>query len=154
MYRKRSAVSSEIDSCVLRGKRCRQDHDGCRMEHEYKEEIYSVYCEKEEIQWAVRPRNGLKDIQTDISANMRDILVNWLNEVVEDFHLSKHSLFLAIELVDRVLETQVISKSRLQLVGITCLFISVKYEEVSVPPLQNFVEITNSSYSYNERDKY
>jgi len=151
MYGKRAAVSPEIDSCVFRGKRCRQEiNAGCRMEHEYKEEFYSVYCEKEEIQWSVRPRNGLKDIQNDISANMRDILVNWLNEVVDDFQLNKHTLFLAIELVDRVLESQVICKSKLQLVGITCLFIAAKYEEVSVPPMQNFVDITNSSYSCNE----
>ena len=40
-----------------------------------------------------------------------------------------------------------VSKGRLQLVGVTALFIAAKYEEIYPPQIKDFVFITDRAYS-------
>jgi hypothetical protein len=55
---------------------------------------------------------------------MRSILVDWLIEVHFRLQLSAETLFLAINYLDRFLSEAVTTRSELQLVGLTCLFVS------------------------------
>ncbi len=41
------------------------------------------------------------------------------------------TLFLGVSCVDRFLSIQDVSRSQLQLVGVTCLFLASKYEEIN-----------------------
>jgi hypothetical protein len=41
-------------------------------------------------------------------------------------------------------------RGRLQLVGVTCMFIASKYEEIFAPRVEDFVYITDSTYSETE----
>lgn len=58
---------------------------------------------------------------------MRAILLDWLIEVCEVYKLHRETYYLAVDYLDRYLSTNIkISKTRLQLIGITCLFVAAK----------------------------
>ena len=61
---------------------------------------------------------------------MRGILTDWLVQVHVRFRLMPETLFLCINIIDRFLSVRVVSLAKLQLVGITCLFITAKVEEI------------------------
>ena len=71
--------------------------------------------------------------QTDINAKMRAILIDWLVEVHLKFKLMPETLYLTINLIDRYLEKETIMRNKLQLVGVTAMFIASKYEEIYAP---------------------
>lgn len=88
--------------------------------------------------------------QKELSMKMRAILVDWLVDVHQRFDLRRETLHLAVNVADRFLEKVSVSRRRLQLVGVTALFIAAKYEEIYMPPVQDFVAITDSSYDVLE----
>jgi cyclin A len=72
-----------------------------------------------------RPRNDyIGTIQKDINANMRGILVDWLVDVVDEFRLLPDTLYLAVSYIDRFLTASVISRNKLQLLGVASLFVA------------------------------
>ena len=81
---------------------------------------------------------------------MRAILIDWLIEVHLKFKLLPETLFLTINLIDRYLEKQVIPRTKLQLVGVTSMLISSKYEEIYAPEVRDFVYITDKAYTKEE----
>lgn len=85
-----------------------------------------------------------------ITLNMRSILIDWLIEVAEEYELMPETLFLSVECIDRCLRLMPIERRRLQLVGITCLFIAAKYEEIYAPQVDDLCYITDSSYDRNQ----
>jgi hypothetical protein len=85
--------------------------------------------------------------QKDITYRMRGILVDWLVEVHYKFKLHGPSLWLTINLLDRYLQKNQITRDRLQLVGVASLLIASKFDEVSPPEVDDCVHITDNSYS-------
>ena len=85
--------------------------------------------------------------QTDINEKMRSILVDWLVDVHLKFKLVVETLFLAVNMIDRYLERAEVSRQKLQLVGITAMFIASKYEEIYPPDLRDFVYVTDKAYT-------
>jgi hypothetical protein len=81
---------------------------------------------------------------------MRAILVDWLIEVHLKFKLLPETLFLTQNLIDRYLEKKVISRTKLQLVGVTSMLIASKYEEIYPPEVRDFVYITDKAYTKEE----
>ena len=88
--------------------------------------------------------------QTHINERMRSILVDWLVEVHLKFKLVPETLYLTINLIDRYLERQEVSRPRLQLVGVTSLLIASKYEEIYPPELRDLVYICDRAYTRGE----
>lgn len=88
--------------------------------------------------------------QKDLHWKMRGILVDWLVEVHQKFRLLPETLFLAVNIIDRFLSLRVCSLPKLQLVGITALFIASKYEEVMCPSIQNFIYMADGGYTDDE----
>lgn len=68
------------------------------------------------------------ETQTDVTPQMRGILVDWLVEVQECFELYHETLYLGVKLLDHFLERNSIKRDELQLVGATTLLISSKIE--------------------------
>ena len=62
--------------------------------------------------------------QTDISHNMRWILIDWLVEVCEEYNLHTETLYLAVSYIDRFLSQMSVKRDKLQLVGTTAMFIA------------------------------
>ena len=57
------------------------------------------------------------------------------------------TLYLCINIIDRFLSVRVVSLAKLQLVGITCLFITTKVEEIVSPSISHFLYCADSSYT-------
>ena len=88
--------------------------------------------------------------QRDITYRMRGILIDWLVEVHYKFKLHGPSLWLAVNILDRYLQKNEITRDRLQLVGVAALLIASKFDEVSPPEVDECVHITDNSYSKRE----
>ncbi|KAG8448083.1 hypothetical protein GDO86_015248 [Hymenochirus boettgeri] len=90
------------------------------------------------------------EIQTDISKEMRSILVDWMVEVQENFELNHETLYLAVKLVDHYLSVSVSMKEKLQLLGSTAVLIASKFEERCPPCLDDFLYICDDAYRREE----
>lgn len=81
---------------------------------------------------------------------MRSILVDWLIEVHGKFRLLPETIFLAVNIVDRLLSIRTVSLTKFQLVGIVSLFVASKYEEVICPSVSSFLYMTDGGYTDDE----
>lgn len=81
---------------------------------------------------------------------MRAILVDWLVDVHLKFKLLAETLFLTVNLIDRYLSVKQVQRSRLQLVGVSAMLITTKYEEIYPPTVKDFVYITDNAYTKDE----
>ena len=88
--------------------------------------------------------------QKDLAWKMRGILTDWLIQVHSRFRLLPETLFLCVNIIDRFLSARVVSLAKLQLVGITCMFIATKLEEVVAPSASNFLYCADSLYTEAE----
>ncbi|CAI0444483.1 unnamed protein product [Linum tenue] len=96
------------------------------------------------------PANYMETLQSDVTANMRGILIDWLIEVAEEYKLVPDTLYLTVNLIDRSLSQIYIEKQRLQLLGVTCMLIASKYEEILAPQVEEFCFITDNTYKREE----
>ncbi|XP_031483450.1 putative cyclin-A3-1 [Nymphaea colorata] len=121
------------------------DHKDPKMCSLYASEIYAY------LQQAELKKRPLKDymnvVQWDISPAMRAILVDWLVEVCEEYRLVPDTLFLTVCYIDRFLSGKPVERKMLQLVGITCMLIASKYEEICSPRVEDFCLITDNTYN-------
>ncbi|XP_004067535.1 G1/S-specific cyclin-E1 [Oryzias latipes] len=91
------------------------------------------------------------DKHPHLQPRMRAILLDWLMEVSEVYKLHRETYHLAQDYFDRFMATQRnVLKSTLQLIGITCLFIAAKVEEMYPPKVHNFAYITNKACTEDE----
>jgi hypothetical protein len=98
-----------------------------------------------------QPITNYFSVQPDVTVHMRSILLNWLVEVHLKYKLLPQTLFVAITIIDRYLEKNIIHRSKLQLLGITSLWIAAKFEEIyQVPKISNLIFICDSTYSRND----
>ena len=77
---------------------------------------------------------------------MRAMLIDWIIDVHFKFKLKADTLFLTVWLIDKYLSMKKIKRSKLQLIGVTCMLIACKYEEIYSPEVFDFVYITENSY--------
>lgn len=124
-----------------------EDLDDPSMCAEYVREIFDYYFALEEV---TQPNPNYMDHQDDLEWKMRGILVDWLIEVHTRFRLLPETLFLAVNIVDRFLSQKVVPLDKLQLVGITAMFIASKYEEVLSPHVGNFVHVADDGFTVEE----
>ncbi|KAJ3704543.1 hypothetical protein LUZ61_008248 [Rhynchospora tenuis] len=124
------------------------DKSNTRMCSIYASDIYNNFRANELIR---RPSSDfMEKLQSDITQNMRAILIDWLVEVCDEYCLVPDTLYLTVYLIDRFLSKSKIERQRLQLLGITCMFIASKYEEICAPRVQEFCFITDNSYTKAE----
>nr|AAO73601.1 cyclin B [Lytechinus variegatus] len=125
----------------------KDDSDNPQLCSEYVKEIY-LYMRSLEKRMAV-PAAYL-DREGQLTGRMRHILVDWLVQVHLRFHLLQETLFLTVQLIDRFLVDHTVSKGKLQLVGVTAMFIASKYEEMYPPEINDFVYITDQAYTKSQ----
>lgn len=117
------------------------------MVSEYADEIFA-YMESMETQ--CMPNPDYISGQTEIEWSMRATLVDWLMQVHMRYHMLPETLWIAINIVDRFLSKRVVSLIKLQLVGVTAMFIAAKYEEILAPSVDEFVFMTERGYEREE----
>jgi len=97
---------------------------------------------------------------------MRTILLDWVMEVSQEFALGRETMHLACNYVDRVLtlcarnsgggralHKEFINRKNLQLLGVTCLSIASKLEEIYPPNVVDFASTTDDAYTTVEIDQ-
>jgi len=111
------------------------------------DEYFDDICEelsKNEDKYLVDPQ--YMSNQSDINYRMRAILIDWLIEAHLKYKLLPQTMYIAVNLIDRYLEKNETNRAKLQLVGVTAMFIACKYEEIYPPELKDFVYITDGAY--------
>lgn len=117
------------------------------MVAEYADEIFEYMQKLEE---EVMPNPDYMDSQQEITWEMRQTLVDWLLQAHLRYHMIPETVWIAINIVDRFLSKRVVSLARLQLVGISALFIAAKYEEIMAPSVDEFVAMAENGYTRDE----
>lgn len=124
-----------------------EDYEDPLMVAEYVVEIFDYLKVLEE---STMPNPDYMEHQDNLEWHLRGVLVDWLIEVHTRFHLLPETIFLAINIIDRFLSTRVVELEKLQLVGVTAMFIASKYEEVLSPHVQNFKHVADDGFSEEE----
>lgn len=75
----------------------------------------------------------METLQPDVMPPMRAILIDWLVEVAQEYKLHSETLFQTVGLVDRYLSVTPVTRNHLQLVGVSCMLLASKYEEIYSP---------------------
>ncbi|KAJ0703597.1 putative cyclin domain-containing protein [Helianthus annuus] len=114
---------------------------------EYVEDLYANYRKMENFS-LVSPSYMTQ--QCDLNEKMRGILIDWLIEVHHKFDLQPETLFLTVNLIDRFLAKQSVIRKNLQLVGLVAMLLACKYEEVSVPIIDDLIFISDKAYSRSQ----
>ncbi|RRT49164.1 hypothetical protein GW17_00043941, partial [Ensete ventricosum] len=70
--------------------------------------------------------------------------------VSEEYRLVPDTLYLTVYIIDQFLSQNYIERQRLQLLGITCMLIASKYEEMCAPRVEEFCFITDNTYTKAE----
>ncbi|MFS8030530.1 putative cyclin domain-containing protein [Helianthus anomalus] len=120
-------------------------HKGPQMCSLYAAEIHANLCTNE-LKWR-HSTDYMKTVQLEITQEMRSILIDWLVEVCEEYGLASETFYLTVALIDIYLSKKCIGKRRLQLLGITCMLVASKYEEICAPRVEEFCFITDSTYT-------
>lgn len=104
-----------------------------------------------EVEERRRPlSNYMEKVQNNVIPTMRMVLVDWLVEVAEEYKLVSDTLYLAVSYIDRFLSSHVLTMDRLQLLGVSCMLVASKYEEISPPHVEDFCYITDNTYTREE----
>ncbi|KAH6759059.1 Cyclin B2 [Perilla frutescens var. frutescens] len=114
---------------------------------EYIDDLHAYYKKMESSSCV--PANYMVH-QSDLNERMRGILIDWLIEVHYKFELMDETLYLTVNLIDRFLALQPVVRKKLQLVGVTAMLLACKYEEVSVPVVEDLVLISDKAYCRKE----
>ncbi|RLM99740.1 cyclin-A1-3-like [Panicum miliaceum] len=110
-----------------------------------------IYMLLREAESKERPSTDfMETIQNDINPSMRAILVDWLVEVAEEYRLVPDTLYLTVNYIDRYLSGNKTSRQRLQLLGVACMLIAAKREEICAPQVEEFCYITDNTYFRDE----
>lgn len=99
------------------------------------------------------PNKNYMKMQVDINEKMRCILIDWMIDVVLKYHLDHSTLHLSVHLIDRYLSKTTVMRKRLQLVGITAMFIASKFSLIAsqdLPRVRDWVYITDHAYEQDE----
>ena len=122
------------------------DQEKVSFAGEYLEDIY-LNLLIEESQTEIKPKMGYMSTQNEINEQMRAILIDWIIEVHFQFNLRQETLYMTISIIDTYLSFHFISRKELQLLGIACLLISCKSQEIYYPQQSKFIEVTDGAYT-------
>jgi len=103
-----------------------------------------VYLRERELNYQL-PANFLRGGST--TPEMRSMLVDWLIQVQHFMKMSQETLYLTIIMIDTVLSKRDIQSDKLQLVGISCLFMASKLEEYYPADIEKLISLTSDSYT-------
>ncbi|KAJ7039842.1 g2/mitotic-specific cyclin cdc13 [Mycena alexandri] len=123
------------------------DADDPVMVSEYVVDIFNYL---KQIELTTMPNPNYMASQTELAWKMRGVLNEWLIQLHVRCRLLAETLFLCVNIIDRFLSARVVSLAKLQLVGVTCMFIASKFEEVVAPSVSQFVEIAEGTYTEAE----
>ena len=90
------------------------------------------------------------EYQKEINQSMRSILIDWLIDIHNKFNFKQETLYMTIYIMDSYLSQKIIERKRFQLLGITALLISTKFNEIYLRRLIDYVFITDNAYTIED----
>jgi cyclin E len=113
--------------------------------------MWDLMAKKESGMYERQSAESLLARHPALQPRMRAILLDWLIEVCEVYRLHRETFYLAVDFIDRFLSVApAVPKNRLQLIGVSCLFIGAKIEEIYPPKLQEFAYVTDGACTEEE----
>ena len=92
------------------------------------------------------PRSNYMRIQNELNWNMRIALIHSIVDIHGMLKMFPETLFLTMNIVDRLFSKKPVAKSKLELVGLTTLFITSKHEDVLAPSVRCYTFLTKNRY--------
>ncbi|XP_060571262.1 cyclin-O protein A-like [Ruditapes philippinarum] len=117
-----------------------QEHDGFE---DYVSEIYLHRLGLEEKYHVP----ACLDNQPEVSTGVRRVLIQWLTSVHHCLKLCQDTLYLAVNIIDRVLDVMQVSRDCLELLGITCLLVASKQNEICPPEIHELLEKCEDTFT-------
>ncbi|KAG9392579.1 Cyclin A [Carpediemonas membranifera] len=108
-----------------------------------------AYLQQQERQFG-QIEDYTTSFQRCLQPKMVTIVADWLLDVAVEYKLQTETYFLAINLMHRFLTRREIARDRLQLVGVSAIWIAAKYEECIAPPCDDFAYITDDTYTCDQ----
>lgn len=119
------------------------DHDNPLFVADYVKDIYNYLMQLENT---FRIECNFME-NKKVTSKMRAVLVDWLIQVHSKFHFLPETLYLCVQILDTYLQAHDVVKEQLQLVGVTAMLLAAKYEEQYPPAIDDFVYMTDNTYS-------
>ena len=113
---------------------------------EYGPEMAAYLAERERM-FVLEP--GYLD-QGSITPDMRAVLVDWLLQVQHYLKLSQETMYLGVSLLDSILSQRDVEPDKLQLVGITALYLGSKMDEYYPADIKKLLHLTEDSYNADD----
>ncbi|KAG9510387.1 G2/mitotic-specific cyclin-B3, partial [Fragariocoptes setiger] len=134
-----------------------KDHDKTQLKDSHSEphyawDIFEYYRCREKSYLTEKYLNKHKP--SEINAEMRAVLVDWMVEIQESFEMNHETLYLAVKIMDRYLMKKPIKKTTFQLLGVTSLLIAAKFDERIPPAITDFVYTADSACTKQQVIKF
>ncbi|OMJ91519.1 hypothetical protein SteCoe_5889 [Stentor coeruleus] len=115
------------------------------IEFEWKGKLKTYFDNLYDLETIYKPDSNYFSQQSEITQTMRAMLLDWLMEVSTLFRLKRETYYITLSTLDRYLSHTNVRKKELQLIGLTCLYIACKREEVFTPPITDFSKASADS---------
>ncbi|XP_062503220.1 G2/mitotic-specific cyclin-B-like [Corticium candelabrum] len=116
----------------------------------YKKDILVNMLKLEQAPCYIVKENFILALQREVTPRMRTLLLDWLHAVHVRFNLLQETYNLCVDLIDRSIQTLAIAKTNFQLLGVTCMHVAAKFEEIYPPTIDDYVYVTDNTYSAQE----
>ncbi|KAG8755668.1 G2/mitotic-specific cyclin [Serendipita sp. 396] len=125
----------------------KEDEGDPLMVSEYVVEIFDYL---KALEKTTMPNAKFMDYQKALKPHMRGILGEWIIGIHRAYRMVPETLFICMNLIDRFLSIRAISLEKVQLVGVVCLLLASKYEEISAPSISTMLNFSSKSSSVEE----
>lgn len=124
------------------------DSDNCpSLVWTVSENDYLTSLSSKELQYMPNPYY-IQTMQPHLTCSMRALLYDWMMEVCAELTLKRETFHLSLNLCDRYLSLKSnIKKEEYQLIGLTCMYLSSKLEEIISPSLEDWASSADDGYS-------
>ena len=95
-------------------------------------------------------KNNYLNYQSHLSTKKRFILLDWIMEVSSQLHFKRKTYYFCVNLIELFFSKSIVNTEQIQLVGIACLLISAKNEELTIPQISYFAKAYEDSYTKNQ----
>ena len=121
-------------------------------EEEYTDEILeNLINEEKTVNIEINP--NYFEFQHEINQKMRSILIDWLLDVHHKFNFKQETFYTTIYIIDTFLSKKFIQRKRFQLLGVTSLLISSKFNEIYIRRMNDYALITDGAYTIDDIKK-
>mmetsp|Transcript_25443 Transcript_25443/g.35687 ORF Transcript_25443/g.35687 Transcript_25443/m.35687 type:complete len:538 (-) Transcript_25443:1469-3082(-) len=98
-----------------------------------------------------QPKPHYLSWQPHMNANMRAVLLDWMAEVCEEYHVHRETYHISVNYVDRFLtKCHSVPRDKLQLLGIVALFVASKFEETYALQPKDLSNVTAGTYTVEQ----